>query len=193
PNVVPVHWGRDEGGYGVVCMPFLGGATLLDVLDRVYPEGDSPPPRGAEVLLAAIRAAARPGDPAPALDTSEPAAYLRKGAWPEAGAAVGERLAAALAAVHGAGVCHRDLKPSNVLIDAAGRPRLIDFNLSQDERLGGSRVGGTLPYMSPEQLRYFTPGADGGPAPDARADLYALGVVLYELLAGQHPFGPVSL
>src|SRR5262249_53541401 len=113
-------------------------------------------------------------------------------------------LAEALAFVHEQGICHGDLKPSNVLLTPAGRPMLLDFNLAFDSQRQQQRLGGTLPYMAPEQLR-----VEGGgwstlhPAPsirhpqpttlDPRSDLFALGVIIYEVLAGAHPFGPFSL
>ena len=92
---------------------------------------------------------------------------------------------------HGRGVLHRDLKPSNVLVDAHGRPRLIDFGvaraLSVDERGGSLRTAtgqivGTLQYMSPEQVA-GDPVSVGAPA-----DVYALGAIGYELLAGRPPY-----
>jgi tetratricopeptide (TPR) repeat protein len=103
------------------------------------------------------------------------------------------QLADGLAFIHARGICHRDLKPSNVLLGPDDRPRLLDFNLCAGPRAHG-RLGGTLPYMAPEQLRALAaaPGQDV-PAPDARADLYSLGVKLYELLAGEHPAGALPL
>src|SRR5262249_14729151 len=65
---------------------------------------------------------------------------------------------------------------------------LLDFNLSANVRLATPRVGGTLPYMAPEQVRLML---GTGPEPDARGDLFSLGVILFELLTGRHPFGPV--
>ena len=62
------------------------------------------------------------------------------------------QLADALAHSHGRGIYHRDLKPSNVLMTPEGRPLLLDFNLSVDSRLPAWKVGGTLPYMAPEEL-----------------------------------------
>jgi serine/threonine protein kinase/WD40 repeat protein len=92
---------------------------------------------------------------------------------------------------HGHGVVHRDLKPSNILVGDDGRPRLIDFGVAAliDEAgraaTLGTRLGelvGTLHYMSPEQCDA------SGAEPDARTDVYALGVVLYELVAERLPY-----
>jgi serine/threonine protein kinase/tetratricopeptide (TPR) repeat protein len=102
---------------------------------------------------------------------------------------IGGRLADGLAYAHEKGIVHRDLKPANVLLTDDGTPMLLDFNLADDpllrERGAASRIGGTLPYMSPEQLAAVgTPGGRG-PTVDARTDVYSLGLVLFELLTGQ--------
>jgi protein kinase-like protein len=81
---------------------------------------------------------------------------------------------------HRLGLQHRDLKPSNILVDAALRPKILDFGLSRGEAHAGHGRG-TLAYMAPEQL-------DPRRAIDRRADVYALGVVLYELLCGSLPY-----
>src|SRR5262249_55937094 len=75
---------------------------------------------------------------------------------------------------------------------SGGRPVLLDFNLSVDEGGASYLRGGTVPYMAPEQLRGLGH-ADRAkhPAPDPRSDLYALGTILYELLAGPHPLDPL--
>src|SRR5579875_293543 len=96
-----------------------------------------------------------------------------------------QQLASALAYAHEQGIVHRDIKPVNVLMDRVGRPILSDFGIAKvlERNKGLTRPGagvGTPEYMSPEQCM-------GGPV-DGRADIYALGVMLFEALTGRTPF-----
>ncbi|HEY9103042.1 protein kinase domain-containing protein [Chitinimonas sp.] len=97
-----------------------------------------------------------------------------------------EQIAAAMAQAHGSQLVHGDLKPSNLMVEPTGRIRILDFGLArQIDPLAtgsGSQTGqeGTIAYMAPERLL--------GRQPDTASDIYALGVILYELLAGERPF-----
>jgi serine/threonine protein kinase/tetratricopeptide (TPR) repeat protein len=102
---------------------------------------------------------------------------------------IGSRLADGLAHAHDRGILHLDLKPANVLLTDEGQPMLLDFNMARDTKRRATSVvdavGGTLPYMAPEHIEAFA----GGPAEvDARADVFSLGVMLYEMLARRRPF-----
>lgn len=122
------------------------------------------------------------GDLARALDAAPP---LLDGTWPEACARVLREVLMALAHAHGRGVVHRDVKPSNVMLTPGGRVVVLDFGLASVEEADrmtreGHRVG-SLPYMAPELV------ARGGRG-DARTDVYAVGVMLAEMLIGRLPF-----
>jgi CheY-like chemotaxis protein len=110
---------------------------------------------------------------------------LRAPLEPEIAAAYVRQIAAALAAIHAAGVLHRDLKPGNIMFRDDGSLALVDFGLAKELRLHGALTGagqifGTPYYMSPEQ---------GHAEPtDERSDLYSVGCILYEMLTGQRPF-----
>ena len=110
---------------------------------------------------------------------------LGRGALPVADAiAIARQIADALEAAHARGVVHRDLKPSNVALRSDGAVKLLDFGLATaaDPGSGGGAggPGGTPAYMSPEQTR--------GQAADTRADIWAFGAVLFEMLAGRRAF-----
>ena len=109
--------------------------------------------------------------------------------------AIAEQAAEGLAEAHAHGIVHRDLKPQNMMITPRGQLKILDFGLAKQMRSSDSvdfeaptatllstpgQVVGTMPYMSPEQLQ--------GEPLDARSDIFSLGVIFYEMLAGKHPF-----
>ena len=94
-----------------------------------------------------------------------------------------EEILSALAYSHGRGVVHRDIKPANIMLAGDRSVKIADFGIARIENSSMTQVGtvmGTPAYMAPEQLR--------GEAVDARADIWAAGVVLYQLLTGEKPF-----
>ena len=112
-------------------------------------------------------------------------ARMRRGIVPLAAVGILRQMAAALAAIHAAGVLHRDLKPGNVMMRADGTIALIDFGLAKQlsleaEITATGEIFGTPYYMSPEQGH--------GRDVDARSDIYSLGVIFYEMLTGKKPF-----
>ena len=115
------------------------------------------------------------------VDGEDLAASLKRvGRFPEDRAIeLARQIAAGLAAAHERGVIHRDLKPANVMLDSSGRVRIMDFGLAAIGEVGDIRVG-TPAYMAPEQLE--------GREVTLKSDIYALGLVLYELFTGRRAF-----
>jgi serine/threonine-protein kinase len=110
---------------------------------------------------------------------------MKKGPLPmDEVARIIDRIAAALDEAHAKGIVHRDLKPGNILFDHNGEPFLSDFGIAKlvesQTNVTGSGIIGTPTYMSPEQAQ--------GEAVDGRSDVYTLGVILFELLAGKPPY-----
>ncbi|MBL1073737.1 serine/threonine protein kinase [Nocardia sp. 2] len=171
-------------------MEYAPGGTLLGVLgllERVPIEN-----RSGALLVRAVDTAAAAGGRLDKPDTATRAELVAL-SWPETVAWLGSRLARALDHADRAGVLHRDIKPANVLLTADGQPKLADFGISYSRDLAGDNpienFGGSMRYMSPEQLEACHPDLATTPADlDTRSDLFALAVVLWELLTGRPPF-----
>src|SRR6202167_1896301 len=126
------------------------------------------------------------------LDGQTLAVYIagRRAVGTELVAKLGMPIAEALAAAHSKGVIHRDIKPGNIFVTQSGLVKVLDFGVAKLVQESDktavttltetNTITGTLPYMSPEQLR--------GESLDARSDIYALGVVLYEIATSQRPY-----
>ena len=153
PSIVTIHSVEEFHGDHFLTMEYVDG----DTLDRTIPEG---------------------------------------GHAPDTVVGIGLGIVDALVAAHERGIVHRDLKPSNIMLTEDGRVKVLDFGLAKILEPGDSLrdasgaptklltkdgiLLGTLPYMSPEQVR--------GRSDDARSDLFSLGVILYQLLSGRLPF-----
>lgn len=173
-----------------VCLPFLGGATLADILAE-WRARKAQPSSGRD-LLDLLDAVAAPEYPP--LQLSRAARELiRGGSHAQAIAWMVARLAEALDHGFRRGITHEDVKPSNILVTADGDPMLLDLSLGLglqplDDGDPGER--GSLHYMSPERLRAFVHGRGGRPPrpiDNHRADIYSLGLVLAESISGRSP------
>jgi serine/threonine protein kinase len=172
----------------LVWMQYVPGTSLEQVIRRLA--GQAPPLRNGRAILEAV-AGLSPRPALPDLAELRNLCRLEDSDYVEAVCWLGARLAEALAHAHGRGVLHRDVKPANILVGPSGWPLLADFNLAVQlhpiDGPGAEPVGGSLAYMAPEHLDAFA-GVAPPEAIDARSDIYSLGVVLFELLTGTHPF-----
>jgi serine/threonine protein kinase len=192
-HIVPLHSVHDfpDRGLRGLCQPYFGGATLAELLRGLK----SVPPRqrtGLDLLRALGEAQARN---TLATDVRGPACrFLEQASYTDAICWIGACLADALHYAHERRLLHLDLKPSNVLLASDAQPMLLDFHLAGAPLAAGARPpssqGGTPGYMPPEQeaaLAAVSARRAVGEAVDGRADLYALGVLLYEALGGAVP------
>jgi serine/threonine protein kinase/tetratricopeptide (TPR) repeat protein len=177
---------QEDSGLRGLCMPYRPGFPLDEVIRRVAPGA-----RPAKAL--ALWEASAPDSAEASLKPSSWVGFPTDGSYAEGVAWVIAKLAAALAHAHAKGVYHRDVKPANVLMTPRGGPQLLDFNLAHAphaaEAAEAALTGGTLPYMAPEQLEAFLD-PDRWENVGAAADLYALGLLLREMLTGRRPDGP---
>lgn len=196
PHIVRVFDQRQlpERKLRLLYMQYIPGGTLQTVCDGIR---QLPPAmRTGQCLLDVIDQALANRGESPPTD-SRLRARLAKASWPQVVCWLGSRLAAALDYAHSRGVLHRDVKPANVLVAADGTPKLADFNISFSSKVEGATAaayfGGSLAYMSPEQLEACSSAHDRTAEDlDGRSDIYSLGVVLWELLTGNRPFADVE-
>lgn len=201
-NIVPVHSVTydDDGMQTLIAMPYCGRATLAHVLDALRESGVGLAAQTAQQLLDAAADSI--------LQIVEPPRLT--GSYLDGAVEIARQISAGLAHAHDHQVVHGDIKPSNVLVTPWGQAMLLDFNLSAAEYDDSALVGGTLPYLAPELVQQMRrvlddglndglndgldEGLDEGDRirPNKLTDVYSLGIVLYELLAGAYPFGELK-
>jgi serine/threonine protein kinase/Flp pilus assembly protein TadD len=208
-HVVPIYSVHQDTIMGIraVCMPYFGGRSLDKVQAKLW-DGRGIPVSGG-TFIEALDAVA---DPEPKVrgahhvDQSPHAAKSRQAiqqsthtarnvlaglTYVQAAAWIVGRLAEGLHHSHERNVIHRDIKPSNILISAEAQPLLLDFNVSQaiDCNKDDITLGGTIAYMSPEQLRaVIVRDTESLSRVTHQSDIYSLGLVLYEMLNCPRPY-----
>jgi non-specific serine/threonine protein kinase len=156
PNICAIHEANEEGGRSFIVMQYVDGETL-DCKIKTH-----------------------------SFDLSE-------------ALTIGVQIADAISEAHTRGIIHRDIKPQNIMITARGQAKVMDFGLAKEVRkttplesaaetlgllTGPGVILGTVPYMSPEQVR--------GEGADARSDIFSFGALLYEMFSGRSPFSTES-
>jgi serine/threonine protein kinase len=192
-HIVPLYSVHDfpDRRLRALCLPYFGGAAMDRLLEsmRGLPAGL----RSGQDLLQALQEVPAPGSAAAPVE-GPACRFLARVSYVQAVCWIGGCLADALHYAHERGLLHLDIKPSNVLLAADGQPMLLDFHLARSPVPAGmpapAWLGGTTGYMPPEQhaaLEAVSRRQTVALAVDVRADIYALGVLLYELLAGRFP------
>lgn len=193
-GIVPLYLAQDlpERRLRLMCMPFMDGASVAAILAAMkpIPIAERSGRTVAEALACChIEAPGAAPLGGPALDFLSQATYAQAVCW------IGACLAEALHYAHQRGLVHFDIKPSNLLLAGDGQPMLLDFHLARGPLIPGESkttewVGGTRQYMPPEQAVALEAVRESRPVEavvDARADIYALAMVLDELLGGEGP------
>lgn len=209
-NVVPIYSVHEDARSRLrgVCMPYLGGACLADILDAVWEQQVAP--TSGRNLIEALDRVAGPAVESPVSQQTgtnglqsqgkvdhqsahTPRTTLAGLSYVQATAWIVARLAEGLQHSHERRVIHRDIKPSNILISAEAQPLLLDFNVADTcvDVANVASVAGTVPYMAPEQLQAIIKRDQASLARlSHQADIYSLGLVLYEMLTGVGLFVP---
>lgn len=195
-NIVPLYSEHaiPARGLQALCMPYLGGTTLAQVLEAIE---DRPASErtGAEIVEVLDRSSRRRESGSAVAGPFR--RYLTRVSYVEAIVSIGAALADGLHHAHERDLVHMDVKPSNVLLADDGQPMLLDFHLARGpidpDRPPPEWMGGTLEFMSPEHRRAMSAVRAGHPirdSVDARADIYSLGMLLYVALGGPVPEPP---
>ncbi|MEQ9406972.1 MAG: tetratricopeptide repeat protein [Fuerstiella sp.] len=183
PGIIPV-WETFENEFGhVTVMPFIHGMPLSDLLEAIHRQS-----RRRLRMSDVIRRLTAVDNSAPFAEPTE--------SFSRFGCRVVLQTAAALAYAHSQHVQHRDVKPENIIVALDGTAYLADWGVAAEAGKRPDISGGTLAYMSTDQLTRMAGLAGPGPATSAdpqhgiRQDIFALGVVLYEVAVGRLPFPP---
>ncbi|OYW15900.1 MAG: hypothetical protein B7Z55_14610, partial [Planctomycetales bacterium 12-60-4] len=197
-SIVPVYLVQEfpDKGLRVLCMPYLGGLTLSQILDTLRA---TPPEKRSGQSISRLLDTAMDSAPVHISNCGPSKQFLTNATYAQAVCWIGACLADALHYAHERGLLHLDVKPSNVLLTSDGQPMLLDFHLAREScEIADRRVdwiGGTSGYMAPEQQRLLDSLRDGQTSHllvDRRSDIYALGVLLNELISGSSAIGFVK-
>ncbi len=191
PQIVRVYTIEEDpdSELTAIPMPFLSRATLHDVVWRNQTR-PKPLTLGSEIIATIDRVNGIDARLEPVGADKTSLKLFSKCTFIDAVIQISLQLSEALAYTHHHDYCHCDVKPSNVLLSADGRAMLFDFNLASDTRIDPDDLGGTIPYMAPEQLRLMVD-SEVRKSVDSRTDVFAFGVTIYQTLTGQLPFGAI--
>lgn len=185
PNIVQIFTVEsDVNGFTAICMPLISQVTLFDLLAELH--GDGANPTSCQEFVTALKVCIyeRQGETVDLKQLTVPTT----GQLVDAIIQIGIDVCNALAYSHEREILHCDIKPTNILVSAEGRSMLFDFNLSAKSNTTTGRIGGTLPYMPPEQLQALVSSNYDFEATKA-VDMYSFGVTIFQLLTGRLPFG----
>ena len=211
-NIVPIESAERFGSMVVICMPFRGRTTLQHIIDGLPRDQIGSLSTAKFLVRTAKERSSSAGDSikkdvslvleSGGVSSTSHHSQVRKLSeldklarlsHVEASLHIIAAVANGLAHAHEHKIVHRDLKPANILLSDDGTPMILDFNLAATLRrtavTDSVRLGGTFPYMAPEQIEATRSKEE---CLDPRSDLYSLGVVMFELLTGRLPFPKVN-